>query len=76
TDQVTHQTTWQDWSTASWNAYDVPTIVGYTPTISHVDAVTVNGQTQNSNIDITYTANDQSINVVYKDGNKVVKSIP
>ena len=76
TDQVTHQTTWQDWSTATWNAYDVPTIAGYTPSQSRVDEVTVNGDTQDATVIVHYTANDQSINVVYKDGNKVVKSIP
>ena len=76
TDQVTHQTTWQDWSTATWNAYDVPTIAGYTPSQSRVDEVTVNGDTKDATVNIHYTANDQSINVVYKDGNKIVKSVP
>ena len=76
TDQVTHQTTWQGWSTATWNAYDVPTIAGYTPSQSRVDEVIVNGNTKDATVNVHYTANDQSINVVYKDGNKVVKSVP
>uniref|UniRef100_UPI0024BA761B mucin-binding protein n=1 Tax=Limosilactobacillus sp. DJ3M12 TaxID=2991835 RepID=UPI0024BA761B len=75
TDQVTHQTTWQDWSTASWNVYDVPTIAGYTPSQSRVDEVTVNGDTQDATVNIHYTANDQTTHVVYKDASgKVIKN--
>lgn len=75
-DLVTGQTTWQAWSTATWAKYDVPTVAGYTPTMREVPAVTVDGNTADSTVEISYTANAESVNVVYKDGNQVVKVQP
>ena len=59
----------------NWSTYEVPTIDGYTATQSQVDAVEVNKDTTDQTIDISYTANKQSVNVNYvdiNDGNKVV----
>ncbi|MDM8304538.1 mucin-binding protein, partial [Limosilactobacillus vaginalis] len=76
TDLVTHKTTWQDWTTGNWaaiSANDIPTFAGYTPSQTSVAAETVTGQTSNSTVNITYTANDQSTHIIYKDakGNTV-----
>lgn len=75
-DLVTGKTAWQAWSTDTWAKYDVPVVAGYTPTMREVPAVTVDGNTADSTIEISYTANAESVNVVYKDGNKVVKVQP
>lgn len=72
-DLVTGKTAWQAWSTATWAKYDVPVVAGYTPTMREVPAVTVDGNTADSTVEISYTANAESVNVVYKDGNQVVK---
>src|SRR5699024_10743821 len=76
TDLVTHKTTWQDWTTGNWaaiSANDIPTFAGYTPSQTSVAAETVTGQTSNSTVNITYTANDQSTHIIYQDakGNTV-----
>ena len=75
-DLVTGKTTWQAWSTATWAKYDVSVVAGYTPTMREVPAVTVDGNTADSTVAISYTANAESVNVVYKDGNQVVKVQP
>ena len=75
-DLVTGDITWSDWSTGTWDQFNTPAIDGYTPTIAQVPMATVDGNTQNSSINIRYTANDQSTNVVYKDGDKTVKTTP
>ena len=75
-DLVTGDITWSDWSTGTWDQFNTPVIDGYTPTIAQVPMATVDGNTQNSSINIRYTANDQSTNVVYKDGDKIVKTTP
>ena len=75
-DLVTGDITWSDWSTGTWDQFNTPVIDGYTPTIAQVPMATVDGNTQNSSINIRYTANDQSTNVVYKDGDKTVKTTP
>ena len=63
------------WTTGEWASYDVPTIPGYTATQSQVEAVAVNGDTTDQTVNISYTANKQSVNINYidiNDGNKVV----
>lgn len=75
-DLVTGKTDWQAWSTDTWAKYDVPVVAGYTPTMREVPVLTVDGNTADSTVEISYTANAESVNVVYKDGNKVVKVQP
>src|SRR5699024_4863278 len=77
TDKVTNQKTYGNWTSSSFDSYDVPTIEGYTATQSKVDTATVTGDTQNSEVNITYTANDQAIKINYIDSDNndsVVKS--
>ena len=69
-DEVTGKVTYGDWTTGSFDSYDVPVIEGYTATQSKVDTATVTSDTQNSEVNITYTANPQSIKINYVDDDK------
>ena len=69
-DEVTGDITYGDWSTGSFDGYDVPTIEGYTATQSNVDTAKVTSDTQNSEVNISYTANPQSIKINYVDDDK------
>ena len=76
-DLVTHQSKPSPWSTSSWSAYRVPTILGYKPSQDSVPAVTVDGNTQNANINITYTAGTLTGTIDYIDpSGKLIKSTP
>ena len=77
TDKVTNQKTYGDWTSSSFDSYDVPTIEGYTASQSKVDEAIVDGNSKDSEINISYTANDQVIKINYIDSDNndsVVKS--
>ncbi|MDF4188234.1 BspA family leucine-rich repeat surface protein [Ligilactobacillus salivarius] len=77
TDKVTNQKTYGDWTTSSFDSYDVPIVEGYTASQSKVDKATVDGNSKDSEVNITYTANPQSIKINYVDSDNngsVVKS--
>ncbi|PEG97405.1 hypothetical protein CP360_01730 [Lactobacillus sp. UMNPBX9] len=77
TDKVTNQKTYGDWTTSSFDSYDVPTIEGYTASQSKVDEAIVDGNSKDSEVNISYTANDQAIKINYVDSDNndsVVKS--
>ena len=69
-DEVTDEVTYSDWSTGSFDSYNVPVIEGYTATQSNVDTAKVTSDTQNSEVNISYTANPQSIKINYVDDDK------
>lgn len=46
------------WSTAKWEAYSAPKFEGYTPDKAQVDETTVNENTQDTTVEISYTANE------------------
>ena len=46
------------WSTAKWEAYSAPEFTGYTPDKAQIDETTVNEDTQNTTVEISYTANE------------------
>lgn len=76
-DTVTGHVTYDPWTTdgSSWSEYDVPAVPGYTPSQKKVDSVIVKDGQQASTVKVTYTANDQTTHVVYKDaGGNVIKS--
>ena len=54
-DLVTGQITWQPWTTAQWDTFKPATIAGYTPSLAEVPAVTVDGETTDQTVIITYT---------------------
>ncbi|MBL1072214.1 mucin-binding protein [Lactobacillus kitasatonis] len=49
-----------EWSTAMWKAYSAPEFKGYTPDKAQVDETTVNENTQDTTVEISYTANKTS----------------
>ena len=78
TDLVTHKTTWQDWTTGNWaaiSANDIPTFDGYTPSQTNVAAETVTNQTSDSTVNITYTADPQSVTIKFVDDNENGKQV-
>ncbi|WP_257965250.1 mucin-binding protein [Lactobacillus crispatus] len=46
------------WSTAKWEAYSAPEFKGYTPAPAQIDETTVNKDTQDTTVEISYTANE------------------
>ena len=68
-DKVTNGVTYGDWSTDAndWAEVDVPSYIGYTPSQTKVDAVTVKDGQKNVTVNITYTANTQTGSIVYVD---------
>ena len=49
-----------EWSTAKWGTYSAPEFKGYTPDKAQIDETTVNEDTQNTTVEISYTANETS----------------
>ncbi|MGL6208183.1 MAG: BspA family leucine-rich repeat surface protein [Lactobacillus panisapium] len=60
------------WSTATWEAYDVPVFAGYSASSKQIPAAVVDGQTQDQVVDIFYEPVEQTITVQYLDNGKVV----
>ena len=74
-DEVTGDVTYGKWSTGSWDEFDVPAIAGYTPSQAKVAQASVDGTTKDTTVNISYTANDQTTHVVYKDASgNVIKT--
>jgi LPXTG-motif cell wall-anchored protein len=55
-DLVTGQIAWNPWTTARWDAFKPATIVGYTPSQAELPVVTVDGETADQTVAITYAA--------------------
>lgn len=72
TDSLSNFGAWTADGKASFDKVDVPQVAGYTPS-GQVPAATPKGDDKDSTIDITYTANDQQMNIVYqtKEGKEV-----
>ena len=72
-DEVTGEVTYGKWTTGTWSSYTAPNVAGYTPSQAVVAEVTVDADTTNQTVKITYTADSHTthINYVAKDG-KVV----
>jgi len=47
-----------EWSTAKWETYSAPEFKGYTPDKAQIDETTVNENTQDTTVEISYTANE------------------
>ena len=73
-DLVTNQTSWGDWTTGHWDSFSVPQLAGYTPSQGQIAAQTVTSTTENQIIKINYQANLQRVRVIYKDGDRIVKT--
>ncbi|WP_283584120.1 mucin-binding protein [Limosilactobacillus difficilis] len=75
-DEVTGDVTYGQWSTGRWNEFDdVPAIAGYTPSQASVASASVDSTTPDATVNISYTANDQTTHVKYKDASgNVIKT--
>lgn len=67
---VTGEVTYTDWTTDSinWTDFKPAAIDGYTVSQADVPAVTVTDGQKDQTVNITYTANDQTMHVKYVDG--------
>ncbi|MCC4435405.1 BspA family leucine-rich repeat surface protein [Limosilactobacillus reuteri] len=76
-DEVTGEITYSDWTlnskSSKWDAYTPETIPGYTANPAQVAEEDVNQETDNTTVNITYTANEQSGIISYQDkaGNEI-----
>ncbi|MCC4347452.1 BspA family leucine-rich repeat surface protein [Limosilactobacillus reuteri] len=66
-DNVTGEVTYGKWSTAKWDAYTPETVPGYTANPAQVAEEDVSQETDNTTVNITYTANEQSGKISYQD---------
>ena len=74
-DEVTGDVTYGQWSTGRWDEFDVPAKAGYTPSQASVASASVDSTTPDATVNISYTANDQTTHVVYKDASgNVIKT--
>lgn len=64
---MTGAVTYGTWTTGTWEGFITPQVAGYTPSTARVDAATVDIQTKDTTVTITYTANPQVTHVHYVD---------
>ena len=64
--------TYEEWSTAQWEAYTVPELAGYQANQSKIPAQTVDSNTTDTTIDILYEPLAQTIVIQYLDQGQVV----
>ena len=67
---VTYNGDWKVQGDSQWASYDVPSVSGYTASQNEVPATEVTSDMTDQTIDISYTANSQTIHVNYVDGEK------
>ena len=69
-------TDWKATGSDEWAAYTAKTVEGYTPNISRVAAQVVTGDTQDTRVEINYTANtlSQVVNYVERTTNKTIST--
>ena len=64
--------TYGAWSTAQWDAYQIPEITGYQANNSSIAAQAVNGETVDQTIDVYYQPQLQTIEIQYLDQGQIV----
>lgn len=74
-DDVTGDITYGKWTEDAWVDFQPGQIAGYTVSQAVVPAFTVKNGQKGQIVNINYVANKQAANVVYKDGDQVVKTI-
>ena len=74
-DAVTGKVTYDKWSTGKFDAVNVPKVAGYTASQANVAAENVTDGMKDSNVKVTYTANEQHGEIDYVDakGNMIKK---
>ena len=76
-DAVTGKVTYDKWSTGTFDAVNVPKVAGYTASQANVAAENVTDGMKDSNVKVTYTANEQHGEIDYVDakGNMIKKDL-
>ena len=64
--------TYGAWSTAQWDAYQIPEIAGYQASDSSIAAQTVNGETVDETINVHYQPQLQTVEIQYLDQGQIV----
>ena len=64
--------TYGAWSTAQWDAYQIPEIAGYQANNSSIAAQSVNGETVDQTIDVYYQPQLQTVEIQYLDQGQIV----
>lgn len=64
---VTYNGDWKVQGDSQWASFTPIAVTGYTPSSAVVSAVTVDEQTKDQTVDITYAANPQSTQIIYVD---------
>ena len=64
--------TYGAWSTAQWDAYQIPEIAGYQASDSSIAAQAVNGETVDKTIDVYYQPQLQTVEIQYLDQGQIV----
>ncbi len=64
--------TYGAWSTAQWDAYQIPEIAGYQANNSSIAAQAVNGETVDQTIDVYYQPQLQTVEIQYLDQGQIV----
>ena len=64
--------TYGAWSTAQWDAYQIPEIAGYQANNSSIVAQAVNGETVDQTIDVYYKPQLQTVEIQYLDQGQIV----
>lgn len=76
-DAVDGTVSYGDWSTAQWNAYQVPSHAGYTASQAEVPATAVTGDQADETVVITYTPQAQTTTIqLIDETGQVIKTIP
>ena len=65
-DQVDGTVTYSPWTTNHLDEYTVPSLTGYTPSQDKMAGVDITKNSQNSLINITYTANPETLTLLYQ----------
>ena len=66
-DMVDGSVVYSDWTQGKWDAVDVPVYDHYTVSQTSVPEQTVNGSTADSTVNVTYTANTETVTVQWVD---------
>lgn len=74
-DEVTGEVTYGNWTTGEWVAYDVPSVVGYTPSQTAVAKESVTVTSKDTAVEISYLPMQHQISVEYVDDDDHGKSV-
>src|SRR5699024_3085708 len=75
TDKVTGEST-TTWTPGEFGEVTIPTVPGYTPSITKIDKAPATADGQYPETTVTYTPDNQSVKIIYQDENNGDKEVP